>query len=318
MLISNSISECSVNNQNRPIKLLLLFILLLLGITGCEAQPAIVARVGESTITIMDVTYRQEVMVLRHGEVFPSHLALLQLIEETLMVEVGRSYGIVVNEQLLADEAARVQATSRDPAMLASIRSVFGDDEASYRRLVLHPTLVNQLLHARFSLDHDIQIEPLARAKALLAAALADPNSLPNLGEQFGGDYRILEVVGGRLYNSDQPGGDELPGELGQYDIELPDYDREFVEQVLTALKVGELHPKVVEDRDQFMVVRLLIRQGDNAKLESLVIPKLVFDPWFQVQSQLVPLTVSDQLLKEALLAEVDVPYITDRLAGER
>ena len=305
-------------NQSRPTKFLLIFILLLLSIFGCEAQTTVVAQAGETTISADDVAYRQEVMVLRSGQEFPSHLALLQLIEEALMVEVGRSHGVVVGEELLADEAARVLATSRDPEMLARIRSLFGDDETAYHRLILQPTLVNQLLHARFSLDHDIQAESLARAKAVLAAAVADPHSLPTLAKQYNGEYSILEIVGGRLYHGDQPGGEELPGELGQYDIEWPDYDREFVEQVLSGLKIGELHPKVVEDRDQFMVVRLLSQQGDNARLESVVIPKLVFDPWFQAQSQLVPLTVSDQSLKGTLLAEVDVPYITDRLAGER
>ena len=91
------------------------------------------------------------------------------------------------------------------------------------------------------------------------------------------------------------------------------------MEQVVAGLTVGELHSKVVEDRYSFMVVRLLSREGDDASLESVVIPKLAFDPWFQAQSQRVPLTVNDQALKEALLAEVDVPYITDRLsAGEQ
>jgi hypothetical protein len=310
---------------------LLLLTLTMLALWSCGAQPEAVAQVGETAITAEDVAYRQAVMAVRSDEEFPSHLALFQLIQEALVVEVGRAYGVVVSEQMLGDEAARVEATSRDPETLARIRAVFGEDEAAYRRLVLQPILVNQLLHARFSLGHDIQDEPLARAQEMLAAALTDPASLPALAEQFGGEYQQLEIVGGRIHHADDPfddapfgyaqdrQGEEVPPALAQYDVEWPDYDREFVEQVVAGLAVGELHSKVVEDRHSFMVVRLLGREGDDASLESVVIPKLAFEAWFQAQSQRVPLTANDQALKEALLAEVDVSYITDRLsAGEQ
>lgn len=82
---------------------------------------------------------------------------------------------------------------------------------------------------------------------------------------------------------------------------------------------VGDVQPWVVEDRYNFMVVRLLSQnnRGDDILLGCVVIAKLTFTPWFQEQSQLVPLVVNDQVLREALLAEVDIPYITDRLAED-
>jgi hypothetical protein len=285
-------------------------------VCSCGTQPRVVAQVGETAITAQDMAYRQAVMEIRSGKEFPSHLALLQLIQEALMAEVGRAYDVVISEEMLAEEAARVEATSRDPEMLARIRAVFGDDEAAYRRLVLVPLLVNQLLYARFSLGHDIQAEPLARAQELLTAAVADPASLPVLADEFGGVYRQLEVGGGRIQHGDNE-DEALPPELGQYGVEWPDYDREFVEQVVAGLEAGELHPKVVEDRYSFMVVRLLSEEngGQEALLGSVAIAKLAFDPWFQMQSQRVELTINDPMLKKALLAEVDVPYITSRLS---
>jgi len=156
--------------------LTLVLILLVLSSFACTAQPEDVAVVGEVTITAEDVAYRQAVTAVRSGEPFPAHLALLQLIEEALMAEVGRTYGIVVSEQMLDDEAERVQKTSRDPETLARIRVIFDDDETAYQRLVLEPILVNQLLYACFSLGHDIQAEPLARAKEVLAATQIDPH----------------------------------------------------------------------------------------------------------------------------------------------
>jgi hypothetical protein len=219
---------------------------------------------------------------------------------------------------MLAEEAERVQAESRAPETLEKIRAVFGEDEEAYRRLVLGPILVNQLLHARFSLGHDIQAEPLARAKEALAEALENPETLPELAEGFGAEYRQLEVVEGRLRQAEAEGGEaaeeDLPAELSQYGVELPDYDKAFVEQVLQGLGVGEVHPLVVEDRNSFMVVRLLSMEGEDARLEALVFAKLAFEPWFQTQSQRISLEVYDRDLKEALVREVAVPFIVERL----
>jgi hypothetical protein len=309
---------------NRPInegaRFLLLTMALLLQ-CGCGAGSEIVAQVGETAITTQDIAYRQAVVALRSGKEFPAHLALFQLLEEAFMVEVGRAHGVVVTEEMLANEAARVQATSHDPETLMRIRELFGDDESAFRHLVLQPTLINQLLHARFSLGHDIQAEPLARAQELLAAAHADPALLPDLAQDLGGESGQLQIVGGRIHHGDSQEsvddtseGEGLPPELGRYGVELPDYDREFVEEVVAGLAVGELHPNVIEDRHSFLVVRLLNREGQDTFLECAIIPKLVFASWFQAQSQRHTLSIRDADLRAALLAEVDAPYITDRL----
>jgi hypothetical protein len=292
--------------------------ILALALSACATGPEVIAQVGDQAITAQELAYRQEVMALRSGEEAEPHVALFQLLEEGLMAEVGRAYDVVVNEEMLADEAARVQASSRDPETLARIRALFGDDEAAYRRLVLQPILVNQLLHARFSLGHDIQAEPLARAQELLANAQAEPASLSGLAQEFGGEVRRLQVVGGRLRQegeaeSPEKASDGLQG-LAPYEPEWPDYDRQFVEQVVAGLGPGEIHPQVIEDRRSFLVVRLLSREGEGASLEAVIIPKLAFEPWFQTQSQRVSLTIHDEALREAIVAELDIPYITERL----
>jgi hypothetical protein len=292
-------------------------LLATLALCACNAQSTVVAQVGERAITAEDVAYRQAVIAIRSGEEAPAFLALFQLLEEALMAEVGREYGGVVSEEMLAEEAARVESESRDPQMLARIRVVFGEDEAAYRRLVIEPILVNQLLHARFSLGHDIQAEPLARAEEILVDAMTDPALLPSLADEFRGTYQEIQIVDGHIRHDD-PEQEELPSELAQYDVEWSDYDRAFVEEVVEGLGIGYLHPQVVEDRYSFMVVRLLSRDGDDALLESVVIPKLAFEPWFQTQSQRVTLVVNDRSLREALLAEVDAPYIIDRLLRDQ
>ena len=89
-------------------RLTLVLILLVLSTFACTTRPKDVARVGERTITAEDVAYRQAVAAVRSGEAFPAHLALLQLTEEALMAEVGRTYGVGVSEEMLAEEAERV------------------------------------------------------------------------------------------------------------------------------------------------------------------------------------------------------------------
>jgi hypothetical protein len=297
------------------------FVLLVGFLTSCDHRSRLVALVGETNITSGDITYRQTVQEVRFGEEFPEYLALFQLLEEALMAEVAREVDVVVTEEMLAEETARVEEETRDPETLVEIQDVFRNDNEAYRRLVLKPILVNQLLHARFSLSHDIQAEPLARVKEVLTAAQRTPDSLPDLAEEFGGQYKKLQIVDGQL-EIEGGGEQEVTGErsleLDQYDVVLSDYDQAFMDQVVKGLEKGRLHPKVVEDRRSFMVVRLLNRDGDDAQLESVVIPKLAFDPWFKSQAQQIKLVIHDQTLEKALLENVDVPYITDRLSTEQ
>jgi hypothetical protein len=293
-------------------------LILVLSSFACTTDSEDVAVVGEVTITSQDVAYRQAVVAVRSGETFPAHLALLQLIEEALMAEVGRKYGVVVSEEMLTEDAERVQETSRDPETLARIRAVFDDDETAYQRLVLAPILINQLLHARFSLGHDIQAEPLARAKELLAAAQLDPASMPDLAEYYGGEYSQLQIINGRLSSSEGLPEDVTSPGLEQYNLEFPDYDQQFFELVVVGLEAGDFYPEVVEDRSRFMVVRSLSRNGEDVMLETITIPKMAFDPWFQTQSQSVNIVIFDMALSDTLLSEVDVPYITDRLSEQQ
>jgi hypothetical protein len=306
----------------RPLHRLVYFLWLLgMLIAGCTQKPDPAAQVGEIAISQSDIAFRQQVAEVRSGEALPAHIALLQLIQEALALEVGKRFDVLITEEMLAEEAERVATESRDPETLARIQEVFGQDEQAYRRLMLTPILVNQLLTARFSLGYDIQAEPLGRAQEALASAMAGEADLVTLAEEYGGEYRRLLLQDGQLQRADGvataaggPGGDELPAELTEAGEELPDYDKLFVEQVLAGLQAGQMHPKVVEDRQSFMIVRLTSRDGEDAELESVIFPKLAFEPWLQAQSQGVELAVFDRDLLEALLAEVELPNITDRL----
>ena len=81
---------------------------------------------------------------------------------------------------------------------------------------MLAPSLNNQLLHARFSLSHEIQAEPLARAQEALVAAQVNPDSLEALAELFGGEYRQLEIVAGQIQTGEQI-DESLPNALTPY-----------------------------------------------------------------------------------------------------
>jgi hypothetical protein len=285
-------------------------------IAACDTSD-VVANVGERSITRVDVRFRQRVMRVRSGREVPAHLALFGLIREALTAEVARRHGVVVTTSMLADEADRVQTETRDPQTLRRIRAVFGPNETAYRRLVLEPAVVNQLLHARFSLSHSIQAEPLARAKAALGAVQTGARSMPEAAEELDGTHHTLEVVDGRIRRHCE-GRPEGPTLLTSHDVEWPDPDRELMERVVQHLEPGQIHPQVVEDRWTFRVVRLRSRRGDDAALETVVIPKLRFDEWFRSCSQTIPLVVTDRELREAIVKKIDVPFITERLTRLR
>jgi hypothetical protein len=281
--------------------------------TACGG-PEVVATVGERSITRRDVRYRQQVMRVRSRAAKPAYLALFALVREALMAEVARHHGVVVTEAMLTDEAARVQEQSRDPRTLARIRAVFGGNQAAYRRLVLEPTLVNQMLHARFSLDHSIQATPLARAKHVLGAVRSNLMSIPEAATAFDGEHREVEVIDGRIRHDNGEDLSDIPAVRKGHALDLPNADTALVDRVVRPLDPGQLHPKVIEDRWAFMVVQLVSRTGNDARLEMVVIPKLQFDPWFRGRSRSVPLAITDSDLRAAIVAEIQVPFITERL----
>lgn len=225
------------------------------------------------------------------------------------MAEVGRSYNIVVTAGMLAAEAARVEASSRDPATLARIRAVFGDDEEAYRRLVLRPILMNQLLHARFSRGHDIQREPLGRAKKVLAAAMTRPAELAGLATEYGGTYQRMTIKRDPFEHNGDAAAD-VPAPLAPFGVDWSEYGRTFWDKVVREMAVGQLHPRVVEDRRRFMVVRLLSRNAEGGVLERVVIKKLSFESWFQMQTRHLAVKINDRGLPERLAREVDVPQL--------
>ena len=296
--------------------------IIIIVLSACNSLPSnIVSRVGNEVITSRDIAYRRAVQEIRTGEEFPDYLALYQLLEEALMAEVAREYEVVVTEEMMLQEAARVEEETRDPDTLAEIQEVFGNDQEAYRRLVLKPNLVNQLLHARFSLGHDIQAEPLSRAKEVLTAAKRDTDSIPELASEYEGQYRKITIVNGQLIYEGQGHENsevELPPELTQYDDKSSGYGQAFIRQVVTGLKEGEVHPNVVEDSHTFMVVGLLSRERNDARLESVVIPKLAFDPWFKSRVEKVEIQIYDQGLLDKLINNVDETYLTQRIKEEK
>ncbi|HUK11753.1 MAG TPA: hypothetical protein VLW17_00510 [Thermoanaerobaculaceae bacterium] len=271
----------------------------------------VIARVGESAITREDVRFRRAMLAVRSGTDATAPQALVQLLEEAMMREVGRAHGVAVTAADLATEAARVSATSRDPATLARIRAVFGGDEGAYRRLVLEPVLVNQRLYAAFDASREIQAAPLARARELLAAALAPGAPLAALATRYGAELRTFDIAGGQVRPLDAPAGTRpsfpaaLPGGVP---------DRDALTALLAGLAVGKVHPEVVEERGGFMVVRLLRRDGDRARLEAAVVAKLPFDPWFESAARAVPVRFEDAKAAAELRGVALPRYLAERL----
>jgi len=289
----------------------LLFTIAALVGTGCRRTPALVARVGESVITREDVRYREAVLAIRSGAEATAPQALVQLLEEAMMREAGRTHGVAVTPADLAAEAARVRTTSRDPETLARVRAVFGGEEGAYRRLVLEPVLVNQRLYAAFDASREIQAAPLARARELLAAALAPGASLAALATRFGAELRTFDIAGGQVRPLDAPAGTPpsfpaaLPGGIP---------DRDALTALLAGLAVGRVHPEVVEERGAFMVVRLLRRDGDRARLEAAVVAKLPFDLWFEAVARAVPVRFEDAKAAAELRGVALPRYLAERL----
>jgi hypothetical protein len=83
------------------------------------------------------------------------------------------AYGVVLTPAQIQAEVARIDATTRDPAMLAGLRRALGGDPARFARTVAQPILVERELRARFDHDARLHAETRRAAEAVRVRLLA-------------------------------------------------------------------------------------------------------------------------------------------------
>jgi hypothetical protein len=70
---------------------------------------------------------------------------------------------------------------------------------------------------------------------------------------------------------------------------------------ILEPLALGALYDHIVENDQDFRVVRLISRDGKKYSVEAIIVPKRPFDDWFREEADKLKIEVLDKDLKKTI-----------------
>jgi hypothetical protein len=203
-----------------------------------------------------------------------------QLSEERVLQE---TFGMAVTPALLAAELDRVERTTRAPEQWEAIKRALGNDRHRIEEAFCRPLLVERALRARFAFDQNIHAGPHQDARRARITFLAQ---LP-LG---GSVVRSLRRRAATAMDTDamlRKARTEASGPRVLQPPVEPDKDAPLsvdpeVAAVLERelLKPGDV-TTILEERDQFEVLRLIEVTDEVWKVDAVRFPKVDFEVWF-------------------------------------
>jgi hypothetical protein len=283
----------------------ILFLLLPVLLSARE-HDAVIAQVGQFTISRQDAAWRDDV----HRLYFPRderELGLEELVHAYTAAQILVNNGYPITPEVIEAEERRIQQTTLMPETLARIKSVFHGNQDGYRRVYVLPTLVERVIYYDFFLHNPrAQAKSLDKAQLLLVTARENSSNLMHLAAGCGYDYSTFTVAlssGIEWHDLVQAPKDEAASPLAGMPekvmaavkkndkIQSQEAER-WMKEIVVPRKDGELYGKAIDLGEEWLVVRLLgptPHNKDSYELEGVSIPKDPYEPWLESESKKVP-----------------------------
>jgi hypothetical protein len=262
---------------------------------GAPAEDVAARLDGQAIITRQDISDWQAHQPCYGPESIASRkAAFMRLFEARLAEAAMRSGGgPVITPAALKKEAARIDAETQAPDMLACIKKTLAEGER-YTRAFLRPILAESLFRNYLMNDRKVQTGPLLKikkARELLAA---------------GGSFESAAAKTGLVYSSRTYSVSEPPA-AGGADPADPaarwtPWEPEFINKYLKGLKPGEIRRETVETDYNLQLVRFIKSGGNKWFFESLLVTKTSQEELFGNMKK-GKLEVFDAEIKEWLLS---------------
>jgi hypothetical protein len=240
----------------------------------------------------------------KEGYLLPDNGILLQFMQQAVWEILLKKYGRPITPEDVEAERARMVRESKDRDTQRKIFSLLDQYPGMFEMIVVRASLANNAIYKLQSSDRTIQREPFEKAEAALKEALRDPDFFfRRQAEENPGNYRRVD--------SRKPGiGRDIPGNRAPEHVEQErTFVMEFVNRWLSRVPPGEVRPEVVDEGGSFQVLRLVERTSDYAVYESVSIPKVPYEPWFEGELKKLKGEVVDpatrEMLKEKLKDQV-------------
>ena len=280
------------------------FISLIFFVSACHLINSKVAQVGSYAIYQRDVECRDAIIKLG----FPGEersLGLTQLIRAYQFAQILKLHGREVTADTLKKERQRIDEKTLFPEKLAEIKKKCGDGGVEYERAYLLPVLVERVLYYEFFIsDPAVHAVSLEKPNRFLSQALIKPTGFAALAKKEG--LRIAQLTVSlstglqwKLPNQEKnppPPSQPIPAAVSQKfesqkGIESSTEGKKWVEELIKPLKPGELIPRIIDDRETWLVARYLkpvVAKVDTYELEVVSFPKRNFDEWLAQEVKLI------------------------------
>ena len=255
---------------------------------GLNAASA-VAVVGGGEVTERDISDWQAAQSCYGEDAITSRKAgFMRMFEATILEEVLARQARPITDEEYIEEAARIDAETRAPDILACIKKYFGDGTGRYERVFVRPILAQRFIRELVKFDPRVQ----AKAYGLRDGVLKDltgNKAFRDIGLERGIAYATATY----LVEEDTA----APAALEPWKRWSP-FEAAFIEEQLKDLRPGEVKQKPIEDELSVKFVRLISAAGGKYYFESLTVAKLSTEDYLKSVRKL-PCKINDRELHD-------------------
>ncbi len=206
-------------------------------------------------------------------------------------VALEQFWSTPITPEMLQREMERIAASTLFPDRLLEIYAAFDHDPVLVQEALARPALVERLTRSFFATDERIHGEARQEAGRLRERLLLDPAAAP-VGEarlaileltreaQSGQapDAAGLPAREGVSYFKQREDRNDAEPETLKISLATREYD---IERSLAPSRVGEVG-EIVEERDSFVIRRLLSEDRTSARIAVYSVPKVPWQTWWE------------------------------------
>lgn len=249
----------------------------------------IIALVGAGEVRQQDILDWQAAQACYGEDALTSRkAAFMRMFEAAILEEALQKAARPITPGEYRKEAARIDAETRAPEILACIKKYFGADTGRYQRIFVRPILAQRFIREFVKFDPWVQ-EKAYGLREKISTAVVKGIPFKNLVSPpdiaYSSAAYSLEADTA-AQNAFAPHGGWSP------------FEAAFIEEHLKGLKPGEAGLKPIEDETSIKFVRLITLTGKKYYFESLTVRKLSTEEYLKIIPKL-PCRINDKELRD-------------------
>lgn len=331
--VARPAKETVSKNRLSPVQIALLVIVLVggLGGGGYWLYQQFGAKLSGSVLEIGELKITKEQLALRqaHANIYypgsgTPEVALAQLIQGLLAAELMKKQGVALDKATWLAEEERIEKQTRDPATLAKIKFVYGQNHDDYLYVGILPDFAQSRIFKLYRSSPQFAEVTRKDAAQFLDEAEKNPAMFAALAEKHGSKARRMladpkkgMVPVAEAAKVSEAGGMKDASPKGEQEMRLrAEMEAQAGEREveaakgllarLAALPEGSVYKNTLEAPESFETVRLIRRNTDgSAEVEMASFSKPDFGRWFWDEAGKIPVTIYNPELKARFVSEV-------------